>query len=120
MNPLRAFSSHLGYIWEKNRGRLVILLFVVTLLVLLNGARSVVESTIGIIAAAPALRFSGVQAYWGHLQQVTPFSERTRRVGEQIELFGGKKYAVVGVFAPPFAIIEKSFKSCAVNVPART
>ena len=37
------------------------------------------------IASASSLRFSGVQAYWGHLQQVMPFSERTRRVGEQVE-----------------------------------
>ena len=55
MNPVRGFFSHLGHIWEKNRGRLVIVLFVVTLLVLLNGARGVVESTVGIIASAPLL-----------------------------------------------------------------
>ena len=43
MNPIRGFFSHLGFIWEKNRGRLFILLGIVTLLVFLNGARSVVE-----------------------------------------------------------------------------
>lgn len=62
MNPVRSFFSHLGYIWEKNRGRLFILLGIVTLLVFLNGARSVVESMIGLIASAPALLFNIVFA----------------------------------------------------------
>lgn len=35
------------------------------------------------IAAAPALRFAGIQAYWGNLQQVTPFAERRARVEAQ-------------------------------------
>jgi len=62
MNPIRRFGSHLGYIWERNRGRLVVVLGVVTLAVLLNGARGVVESMIGFIAAAPALLFNIVFA----------------------------------------------------------
>ena len=41
------------------------------------------------IAAAPSLSFNGVQAYWGHLQQVMPFGERTRRVGEQVAKLRG-------------------------------
>ena len=73
MNPIRTLSSHLGFIWERNRGRLVILLFVVTFLVLLNGARGVIESTISIIAAAPALllqiafAMSYIVAYFGFM-----------------------------------------------------
>ena len=35
------------------------------------------------IAAAHGLRFAGIQAYWGHLQQVTPFAERARLVDIQ-------------------------------------
>ncbi len=62
MNPIRRFASHLGYIWERNRGRLVVVLGVVTLAVLLNGARGVVETMIGFIAAAPALLFNIVFA----------------------------------------------------------
>jgi len=62
MNPIRALGSHLGYIWEKNRGRLVIVLGILTFLVLLNGARSIVESMIGLVAAAPALFFQVVFA----------------------------------------------------------
>jgi cell division protease FtsH len=62
MNPIRALGSHLGYIWEKNRGRLVIVLGIVTFLVLLNGARGVVESMIGLVASAPALLFNIVFA----------------------------------------------------------
>lgn len=34
------------------------------------------------IAAAPSLRFAGVQAYWGNLQQVRPLAERRARVRE--------------------------------------
>ena len=35
------------------------------------------------VAAAPGLRFAGVQAYWGHLQHVTGFADRKSRVVEQ-------------------------------------
>ena len=34
------------------------------------------------IAGAPSLRFAGVQAYWGHIQQVMPFETREARVKE--------------------------------------
>lgn len=37
------------------------------------------------IAKCHSLRFAGVQAYWGHLQQVQSFSERRRRVEEQAQ-----------------------------------
>ena len=33
----------------------------------------------------PSLRFAGVQAYWGHLQQVMPFDERKSRVAVMAE-----------------------------------
>jgi len=36
-------------------------------------------------SARPFLRYRGVQAYWGNLQQVMPFAERARLVGIQIE-----------------------------------
>src|SRR5688500_16322214 len=32
------------------------------------------------VAAEPGLRFAGIQAYWGHLQQVMPLDERRTRV----------------------------------------
>ncbi|HZT18295.1 MAG TPA: DSD1 family PLP-dependent enzyme [Dongiaceae bacterium] len=32
------------------------------------------------IAAAPSLAYAGIQAYWGNLQQVSPFAERSRRI----------------------------------------
>jgi D-serine deaminase-like pyridoxal phosphate-dependent protein len=41
------------------------------------------------IAARASLRFAGVQAYWGNLQQVMPFEERTRRVHVQAERLRG-------------------------------
>jgi D-serine deaminase-like pyridoxal phosphate-dependent protein len=37
------------------------------------------------IAATPHLRYAGIQAYWGNLQQVTPFAERARLVAIQLE-----------------------------------
>ena len=41
------------------------------------------------VAERPDLRFAGVQAYWGHLQQVMPLAERARRVAEGQERLGG-------------------------------
>ena len=35
------------------------------------------------IDAAPALRFAGLQAYWGNLQQVAPLEERVARIAPQ-------------------------------------
>jgi D-serine deaminase-like pyridoxal phosphate-dependent protein len=35
------------------------------------------------IAAHPSLRFAGVQAYWGNLQQIMPLAERESRVAVQ-------------------------------------
>jgi len=37
------------------------------------------------IAGDRSLRFAGIQAYWGNLQQVAPLDERERRVAAQIE-----------------------------------
>jgi 3-hydroxy-D-aspartate aldolase len=37
------------------------------------------------IEAAPDLIYSGIQAYWGNLQQVTPFAERARLISVQLE-----------------------------------
>ncbi len=37
------------------------------------------------IARLPSLRFAGVQAYWGGLQQIMPFDERGRRVAEETQ-----------------------------------
>ncbi len=39
----------------------------------------------GRIAGHRSLEFAGVQAYWGHLQQVMPFEVRRRRVAEGME-----------------------------------
>lgn len=37
------------------------------------------------IAASPSLRYAGIQAYWGNLQQIMPFEERERLIGIQLE-----------------------------------
>jgi D-serine deaminase-like pyridoxal phosphate-dependent protein len=47
------------------------------------------------ISANPSLRFRGIQAYWGHLQQVTPMTERQRTAGVQHE----RLRAVIGALA---------------------
>jgi 3-hydroxy-D-aspartate aldolase len=47
------------------------------------------------IAAAPGLQFSGVQAYWGHLQQVRDVGERRAGVEEQ----AGRLRHIVGALA---------------------
>jgi 3-hydroxy-D-aspartate aldolase len=50
-----------------------------------------------LIARYPSLRLLGVQAYWGHLQQVVPMSERQRLVGEQQERLRGLIRALTSV-----------------------
>src|SRR5262249_25579557 len=50
-----------------------------------TGCRSI-EAAVGLvraIAAEPALRYAGVQGYWGNLQQVMPLAEREARVAGQ-------------------------------------
>jgi 3-hydroxy-D-aspartate aldolase len=37
------------------------------------------------IASQTSLRFAGIQAYWGHLQQVMPFDERRAQVAKRVE-----------------------------------
>lgn len=37
------------------------------------------------VAGHRSLRFTGIQAYWGNLQQVAPLEERERRVAAQVE-----------------------------------
>jgi 3-hydroxy-D-aspartate aldolase len=41
------------------------------------------------IAHCSALRFAGVQAYWGHLQQIANFEERRRRVQAEAQKLAG-------------------------------
>jgi D-serine deaminase-like pyridoxal phosphate-dependent protein len=40
------------------------------------------------VAASPALAYAGVQAYWGHLQQVMPFDDRKTRVAAMAARLG--------------------------------
>ena len=53
------------------------------------------------VAAAPALRFAGIQAYWGNLQQVSPFAERVRRVAVQTERLRAAIAALTEAGLPP-------------------
>jgi 3-hydroxy-D-aspartate aldolase len=53
------------------------------------------------VAGAPALRFAGLQAYWGNLQQVSPFPERVRRVAVQTERLRAAIAALTDAGLPP-------------------
>ena len=53
------------------------------------------------IAHLPSLRFAGVQAYWGNLQQVMPFQERERRVDAQATKLRALIAALVEAALPP-------------------
>lgn len=53
------------------------------------------------VAATPELSFEGVQAYWGTLQQITPFAERVRRVGIQADRLRGAIEALKAANLPP-------------------
>ena len=53
------------------------------------------------ITAAPALNYAGIQAYWGNLQQVSPFSERSRLIAIQADRVRGVVAALVSAGLPP-------------------
>jgi hypothetical protein len=54
MNRVRAFGSHLAFIWDKNLIRLLIVLGVITAMIAANGTVQFLESIVGLIGAAPA------------------------------------------------------------------
>ena len=55
MNRIRAFGSHLGFIWDKNLLRLAIVLGILALLVAANGTLALVAGAIGFLGSAPFL-----------------------------------------------------------------
>ena len=54
MTAIRNFFGHVGFVWNKNLFRLLILLAVLTALIVSNGTVAFVQSVFGVIAAAPA------------------------------------------------------------------
>jgi D-serine deaminase-like pyridoxal phosphate-dependent protein len=54
--------------------------------------------------AAPSLNFAGIQAYWGNLQQVTPFAERARLIAAQIEHLRSAIAALKAARLPPATV----------------
>jgi cell division protease FtsH len=54
MNRVRAFGSHLAFIWDKNLVRLLIVLAVITSMIAANGTVQFLQNIIGMIGAAPA------------------------------------------------------------------
>jgi 3-hydroxy-D-aspartate aldolase len=53
------------------------------------------------ITDAPALHYAGIQAYWGNLQQVSPFSERSRLIAIQADRVRGAIAALRSAGLPP-------------------
>ena len=53
------------------------------------------------IGTYPSLSYAGVQAYWGHLQQVMPFDERKARVAAMAERLGKLVTALKQAGLPP-------------------
>jgi 3-hydroxy-D-aspartate aldolase len=53
------------------------------------------------IAAAPTLNYAGIQAYWGNLQQVSPFAERSRLIGIQADRVRAVIAALTSAGLPP-------------------
>jgi D-serine deaminase-like pyridoxal phosphate-dependent protein len=53
------------------------------------------------IANAPALHYAGIQAYWGNLQQVSPFSERARLISVQADRVRSVIAALTSAGLPP-------------------
>jgi 3-hydroxy-D-aspartate aldolase len=56
------------------------------------------------IAAAPALSYAGIQAYWGNLQQVSPFAERSRRIAVQADRLRAVVAALTSAGLPPAVV----------------
>jgi cell division protease FtsH len=54
MNRIRAFGSHLAFIWDRNLLRLAVLLAVLSSLVFANGTVALIQQALGLIAFAPA------------------------------------------------------------------
>jgi D-serine deaminase-like pyridoxal phosphate-dependent protein len=53
------------------------------------------------IADAPGLGYAGIQAYWGNLQQVSPFSERSRLIAIQADRVRTVIAALTSAGLPP-------------------
>lgn len=53
------------------------------------------------VGAHPSLAYSGVQAYWGHLQQIMPFDDRKARVAAMAERLGKLVAALKQAGLPP-------------------
>ena len=56
------------------------------------------------VAGAPSLRFAGIQAYWGNLQQVSPYSERATRVAVQTERLRAAIAELTAAGLPPVIV----------------
>jgi 3-hydroxy-D-aspartate aldolase len=53
------------------------------------------------ITNAPALNYAGIQAYWGNLQQVSPFAERSRLIAIQADRVRAFIAAMTSAGLPP-------------------
>lgn len=53
------------------------------------------------IKDAPALNYAGIQAYWGNLQHVSPYSERARLIAVQVDRVRSFVAALTAAGLPP-------------------
>ena len=65
MTAIRGFFGHLGFIWERNLFRLMLLLIVVTALIVANGTVGFLQQILGLVGAVPgfALQLSFAAFY---------------------------------------------------------
>jgi 3-hydroxy-D-aspartate aldolase len=70
-------------------------------------------------AAAPSLNFAGVQAYWGNLQQITPFAERARLIAVQTERLRGAIAALTAAGLPPAIVTGGGTGSHRIDAASR-
>jgi len=70
-------------------------------------------------AAAPALHFAGIQAYWGNLQQITPFAERARLIAVQTERVRAAIAAMAAAGLPPAIVTGGGTGSHRIDAASR-
>ena len=54
MTAVRGFFGHLGFVWNRNLWRLLLVLVVLTALIASSGTVAFIQSVFGIIASIPA------------------------------------------------------------------
>ena len=67
------------------------------------------------VAADPALKYAGIQAYWGNLQHVTPYAERARLIAIQADRLRAVIAALTSAGLPPTIVTGGGTGSHAID-----